>query len=144
MWYFKSLYGTFYMLTIQTIHPPSIPLLTSWLTQMAVMECTQWYYRFHPMKRGKERGKQRNEEKCRGVEPRIRGPCRKDPPWGVRLGSSATNYLNMVVKRPWKKRFWWKLQKVIITLKEKGGKFRGSAVQTQCHKPVHNFTDYRG
>lgn len=38
------------------------------------------------MKRGKERGKQRNEEKCRGVEPRIRGPCRKDPPWGGQVG----------------------------------------------------------
>lgn len=26
----------------------------------------------------------------------------------------------------------------------KGGRFRGSVVQTQCHSPVHNFTDYRG
>lgn len=98
------------------------------------------------MKRGKERGKQRNEEKCRGVEPRIRGPSRKDPPSSLRdqVGFKRNKLPKYGCEKALEKKVLMETAENDNNAKEKGGKFRGSAVQTQCHKPVHNFTDYRG
>lgn len=60
-----------------------------------------------------------------------------------RLGSSATNYLNMVLKGPLKRAQLETVENCNNT-KRNRGRFKSPVVWTQSRSPVHNFTDFRG